>query len=619
METNNLANENYKKLMEIFPDAITETIDDEGNIVHAIDKDVLMQEINSNIIDDNKERYQLTWPDKKKSIILSNTPTTNTLRLNKEKSSSKDGLSKEINSSNIFIEGDNLEGLKIIRETYLGKIRMIYIDPPYNTGTDYIYKDKFYSTMEEYTKKSGEIDEYGNRLKTNTENNGRFHTDWLNMIYPRIRIAKDLLSNDGVIFVSIDYNENFNMRHILDEVFGQTHFIGEICWESKTKSQNTITSFNKLQPKCESILVYSKDPKRKFNLIPLEEKKYPMTDEHGVYREYTVELMNANGIRGRESMIFGISDGKTTIFPPEGKQWKIGKAKIEEYKDQGNLFIRNGKVIIKMRPEFENNVKFEPFWGFFSKDIGTAESAKKELSSLIKNHGFETVKPIELIQKLIFHATDKNDIILDFFSGSGTTASAIIKANSIDNGNRKFILMQLPVKFDKSSDTYKEGFTTICDMAEERIKREAMLIKRKTCADIDYGFRCFKVDTSNMKNVYYSSKEYNQSDLQLFEDIIKPNRASIDLLIQVMLDLGIDLSSRIDELIINNNKVFIVEDGYLYACFDKSISEKTVKEIALNHPFFAVFRDLGMENDSVLTNFDQIFKTYSPNTKRRII
>lgn len=414
MKTENIADKNYEILSKMFPNALTETItgyDDDGKpiVERAIDADVLRQEISCKVVEGKDERYQFTWPDKKKAVLLANTPINKTLRPCREESVDFD------NTENLYIEGDNLEVLKLLHETYLGKIKMIYIDPPYNTGNDFVYEDDFTQSIDEYRENSGQFDDVGNRMVQNIESNGRFHTDWLNMIYPRLKLAKDLLCEDGVIFVSVDYNENFNMRKLLDEIFGQAAFIGEIYWESKTKSQNTITAFNKLQPKAEMILVYSKQEKRRFNLIKKGEKEYPFIDERGKYREHILEVMNANGIRGRETMVFDISDGVATVSLPNGKQWKLGQDQVSIYKSAGDLFVRDNKVIIKMRPEYERVDTTEPFWGFFSKELGTAESAKKELKSIIGSHGFETVKPVEIIKRLIYHSTCDNDIICDFF------------------------------------------------------------------------------------------------------------------------------------------------------------------------------------------------------------
>lgn len=590
--------ENIAKIATLFPNCVTEAKDENGEITHKIDFDMLKQELSNSLVEGREERYQFTWPDKKQAILTANAPINKTLRPCREESVDFD------NTENLYIEGDNLEVLKLLQETYLGKIKMIYIDPPYNTGNDFVYKDDFAQESAEYMSNSGQTDESGNRLVANTESNGRFHTDWLNMIYPRLKLAKDLLSDDGFIFASIDYNENFNLRSVMNEIFGETNFVGEIYWESKTKSQNTTTSFNKLQPKAEMIFVYSKNQMQRFNLIVTGKKEYPMSDEQGIYREYPLELMNANGIRGRESMIFDISDGVSTVSPPEGKQWQLGQDQVATYRKGGNLFIRDGKVIIKMRPEFERSETTEPFWGFFNKELGTAESAKKELNSLLDNHGFETVKPIEIMRRLVHHATDKDSIVLDFFSGSGSTAHAVMLKNSEDGGHRKFICVQIPENAGERS-----SFSTICEIGKERIRRAAKKIAEENPeAKFDGGFRVLKCDSSNMQDVYYSPDDLHKQDL--FKDNIKTDRSAEDLLFQVMLDLGIMLSSKIETKKIDGKTVFYVEGNYLVACFDDNVDEKTITEIAKEKPYYFVMRDSSMANDSVATNFEQIFKTY---------
>lgn len=619
MKTENIADKNYEILSKMFPNALTETItgyDDDGKTIveRAIDADVLRQEISCKVVEGKDERYQFTWPDKKKAVLLANTPINKTLRPCREESVDFD------NTENLYIEGDNLEVLKLLHETYLGKIKMIYIDPPYNTGNDFVYEDDFTQSIDEYRENSGQFDDVGNRMVQNIESNGRFHTDWLNMIYPRLKLAKDLLCEDGVIFVSVDYNENFNMRKLLDEIFGQAAFIGEIYWESKTKSQNTITAFNKLQPKAEMILVYSKQEKRRFNLIKKGEKEYPFIDERGKYREYILEVMNANGIRGRETMVFDISDGVATVSLPNGKQWKLGQDQVSVYKSAGDLFVRDNKVIIKMRPEYERVDTTEPFWGFFSKELGTAESAKKELKSIIGSHGFETVKPVEIIKRLIYHSTCDNDIICDFFSGSATTAHATMELNAEDGGNRKFILIQLPESIDEKSESYKAGYKNICEIGKERIRRAVKKIAEENPkAKFDGGFRVLKCDSSNMKDIYYTPSETQQSLFDTYADNIKEDRTPEDLLFQVMLDLGVLLSSKIEETTIAGKQVFNVADGFLIACFDNDVTEETVKAVAEKKPYYAVFRDSSMANDSVATNFDQIFASISPETVRKVL
>lgn len=619
MQTANLADEKLKKLLELFPNIATEAIDSEGDLVRAIDKDILTQEINSIVVEGRQERYQFTWPGKKKAIALANTPINKTLRLNIEKSIGKDGDQGKIDSENIYIEGDNLETLKLLRETYLNAIDVIYIDPPYNTGDDYIYCDDFSIADEEYKNISGEFSNEKQRLVKNLDSNGRFHTDWLNFMYPRLLIAKDMLSKEGVLFLSIDYHENANARKVLDELLGPDAFIGEIYWESKTKSQNTKTAYNKLQPKAEMILVYSKNSKRRFNLSVLGEKEYPLIDDNGKYREYLLEVMNSDGVRGRETMVYPITIDGITINPPNGKQWKIGQEQIELYKKNNDLFLRDGKIFIKMRPNQERSNITEPFWGFIDKSIGTAESAKKELSNILPNHGFETVKPVELIKKLIFHASNTESIILDFFSGSATTAEAVLKLNQEDNGKRKYIVIQLPVPYAEGSLGYKAGYRTLCDLGQKRIIAAMSNINTST-VDFDKGFRVLYLDSSNMKDIYYEPTKYQQLELDLFENNIKPDRDNYDLLIQVMLELGIELSTSINMILYNQKEVYTVGDNYLVSYLDtKTLTEDLVIYLAKLKPVYVVFNNQSFDNDSLLSNIEQIFNTYSPDTKRMVI
>jgi adenine-specific DNA-methyltransferase len=644
MRSPSLADEKFATLAALFPNAVTETKNENGAIVRAIDKDVLEQEINAVVVDGGRERYQFTWSDKCKSILLANAPIAAALRPCRKESVDFD------NTENLYIEGDNLDVLKLLRETYLNKVKMIYIDPPYNTGNDFVYNDDFDEAEGEFLIRDGYYDDDGNRMRENKDSNGRFHTDWLNMIYPRLRIARDLLTDDGVIFISIDYNENYNCRTILNEIFGASNFIGEIYWESKTKSQNTSTAYNKLQPKAEMILVYAKQNKRRFNLLTKGSKNYPCSDEQGEYREYPLEVMNASGIRGRESMVYDVDDGVSTVSPPAGKQWQLGQAQVAAYKAGGNLFIRDGKVIIKMRPDFERGENTEPFWGFFSKDMGTAESAKKELSEILGRHGFETTKPVNIVKRLALHATEGDDTIMDFFSGSATTAHAVMQLNAEDGGRRKFIMVQILEVCDEKSEAFKAGFKNICEIGKERIRRagdkikseilnlsgggggknnaefgmqnEELKIKTTKTAqnsELDAGFRVLKLDSSNMEDVYYTPEEFcekaqNQPNLDRFMDNIKEDRSDEDLLFQVMLELGIPLSAKIKQ----EGDIFYVNDNYLIACF-KRVDSPLITKIAKCKPNFAVFRDSAFASDSAMVNFDQIFNTYSPDTVKKVL
>jgi len=615
MKTANLSQENVEKIKALFPNAVTEIIKD-GKVTLAVDFDVLKQELSESLISEGQERYQMTWPDKRKSVVLANSSISATLRPCREESVDFD------TTQNLYIEGDNLDVLKLLRETYLGKVKMIYIDPPYNTGSDFIYNDDFTEDSDEYMGNSGQYDEQGNRLVKNLDSNGRFHTDWLNMIYPRIRVARDLLSDDGIIFVSIDYNENFNMREILNEVFGSSNFVGEIYWESKTKSQNTLTAYNKLQPKAEMIFVYAKNGRKRFNLILKAHKEYPFNDERGVYREHVLEVMNALGIRGRESMVFPISDGVSTVYPPEGKQWQLGQVQVATYIENKDLFIRDNKVIIRMRPTYERDETTEPFWGFFGKELGTAESAKKELSSIIEKNGFETVKPVEIIKRLVYHATEKDDIVLDFFSGSATTAHAVMQLNAEDGGNRRFIMVQLPEPCDEKSEAFKVGYKNICEIGKERIRRAGVKIKGEnglTAQNLDTGFRVLKLDSSNMQDVYYNPSSMTQSLLDTTIDNVKPDRTPMDLLFQVMLELGVELSAKIEEKQVTGKRYYIVNDNDIIACFDDDLNNDVITEIAKFQPLYAVFKDKSFATDSVGINNEQIFKTYSPITKVKVL
>lgn len=621
MHSPDKVDENIVKIGNLFPNCITETLDDNGRPVKAIDFDMLKQELSKVVVDGPKERYQFTWPDKKKSMLLANSPISATLRPCRLESVNFD------KTENLYIEGDNLDVLKLLQETYLGKVKMIYIDPPYNINATNIYKDDYSQNASIFLQLDGQYDEHGNRMTTNFDSNGRFHTDWLNMLYSRLRLARDLLVNDGIIMISIDDSGNENLLKICNEIFGEHNFVGNIAWESKTKSQNTKTAYNKLQPKIEYILVYTKGDGRRFHLINKGLKEYPFSDEQGEFREYPLEVMNATGIRGRETMIYDVSDGVSIVSPPEGKQWQLGQAQVAIYQETGNLIIRDAKVIIKMRPEFERQETTDPFWGFFSKDIGTAESAKKELTALFDiDNIFDTVKPTELIKRLLFHVSDSNSVILDFFSGSATTAHAVMQLNAEDGGKRKFIMVQIPEATDETSEAFKAGYKNICEIGKERIRRagKKILEENKAKPDIknlDIGFRVLKLDSSNMKNVYYTPEEY-VNDPGLFDQVhdnIKEDRNGEDLLFQVMLDLGIELSADIRTETIAGKNIYSVKDNYLIACFDNDVNDELITEIAKRKPFYAVLRDKSFTRDDTASNFEQIFATWSPETIKKVL
>ncbi len=610
MHTPNKADENFKKLAALFPNAVTETIDENGEVVRAIDKDVLMQEISCTVVDGKEERYQFTWPDKKKSVLLANAPISKTLRPLHSESVNFD------KTENLYIEGDNLEVLKLLQETYLGKIKVIYIDPPYNTGKDFLYKDNYAVNTTEYLGNSNQYDEDGNQMYQHTESDGRFHSKWLCDMYPRIRLAKDLLTEDGVIFISIDEKEYHNLRKICDEVFGEKNYIGDLVWEATTQPINAGSAKFGLQKKTEPILLYAKNKNNiiGFELEELEgQLSYPHQGKFGPCRFEIIEKSDAGGY-SRPSMKFAILGQ----YPREGKRWQIGEDTARLFEKQGKVEIVDGIVKKAVYPEDELDKKqYKPFWSLLTADaVGTAQTGKDELNKLMGTPvGFDTVKPTQLIKKLLSYL-GKDYCVLDFFSGSGTTAHAAMALNKEDGGTRKFIMVQIPEKCSEDSDAFKAGYNTICDLAKARLKKAINQIYGNNS---DVGFRVLKCDSSNMKDVYYSPADFDMNLLDMMADNIKEDRTPEDLLFQVMLDLGVELSSKIEETTIAGKKVFDVADGFLIACFDKDVTDETIKAIAQKQPYYFVMRDSSLANDSVATNFEQIFATYSPDTVRKVL
>lgn len=574
-----------------------------------------------NKLEDKDESYDFTWVGKRKSIIEAGAPIDKILRPDVEASKDFD------NTKNMLIVGDNLDALKLLQESYLGKIKMIYIDPPYNTGHDFVYHDNFTVKKADFednsTDSDGNVIISGDEYAENSKANGRFHSDWLSMMYPRLKLARNLLTDDGVIFISIDDNEQANLKKLCDDVFGEDNFIGNIAWESKTKSQNTKTAFDQLQPKVEHIFCYSKsNEKYHFNLLVKAQKIYDKEDEKGVYREYPLEVMNANGVRGRESMIYEIEG----ITPPDGKQWQLGHDQVAMFRDNGNLFIRNNKIILKMRPGYERSETTEPFWAFLSKEIGTAESAKKELNSILgEGHGFETVKPTSLIERLIFHASCKDSLILDFFSGSGTTGHAVMDLNAEDGGKRQYICVQLDEKTDEKSEAKKAGYDTIEQITAERLRRAGEKIKSEHPeADIDTGFRVFRVDGSNNnENIRKPLGEINQSDMFDMIDNVKKDRTPLDLLFGVIYTSALPFDLKLETRKIGENTVYtygyLDENTGLIACFDDEIPEETVKEIAKLNPLTAAFKDSSFKNSAEKINLSEHFRIISPDTRVKVI
>ena len=652
MQTANKADENFKKLAEMFPNAVTEAKDENGEIVRAIDKDVLMQEINTKVVDGNEERYQFTWPDKKKSVLLANAPINKTLRPCREESVDFD------NTENLYIEGDNLEVLKLLQETYLGKIKMIYIDPPYNTGNDFVYNDEFGMRNEEWNEVSGNYDEDGNqiagKLEKNTESNGRFHTDWLNMIYPRLKIAKDLLTDDGAIFISISDEELYNLQKVCDEIFGNRNYIANLIWQS-TPGSNTGED---LKTVTENILVYCKNREQcKFSALTItSNEKYTNSDEYFEKRGgYVLNKLDRRmtGTHYSEALNYAIKlpDG-TNLFPgsttekQEHWNWRWSKSKVEWGIKNGFIVMKkndNGWAIYFKQYEKVNNddkpiIRTVPYQNLINIEGANSARGTREVMNLFDGKYFDYPKPLSLmkyIQNMLLH---KEDIILDFFSGSATTAHAIMLLNAEDGGHRKFVLVQLPEETDTKSEAYKIGYKNICEIGKERIRRAGQKIRNEQLgiknegdnsllqtpnSSLDTGFRVLKCDSSNMKEVYYNPAEYEPSLFSSLEDNIKEDRTPEDLLFQVMLDLGILLSSKIqvrsEKVGMRNYSYFDVEDGYLIACFDKNIDEEVITAIAKQKPYYFVMRDSSMATDSVATNFEQIFAAYSPDTVRNVL
>lgn len=632
MHTPNLADENFKKLAALFPNAVTETINEDGEVVRAIDADVLRQEISATVVEGSQERYQFTWPDKKKSVVLANQPIAKTLRLVREKSVGRDGTPGSIDTENIYIEGDNLDALKLLQETYLGKVKMIYIDPPYNTGNDFVYEDDFSQDADEYMGISGQFDDEGNRLVQNTESNGRFHTDWLNMMYPRLRIAKDLLSDDGIIFISIGDEEIDNLRKICDEVFGADNFRNQITVRRGAKSvQAQFETWDKLGKDFEYILMYTRNSEYRFpqQLKPLSEKKAGTWNNHWRGTDRPTMRYPIFGITPRSGQWrWGEDRSKKAIINYAYLIEELGENPTQEQIDlwyeKQNKDIDLLRLSINGKPEHyippTNTTLLNSSWN----DLLVGSSS--EIFNLFNTKVFDTAK-LTIVIKRMLNFVSKDSIILDFFSGSATTAHAVMQLNAEDGGHRKFIMVQLPEVTEDNSEARKAGYKTICDIGEERIRRAGKKILAEHNVGVgggrhlhpDVGFRVFRVDSSNMKDVYYRPKDTKQGELKFKADNIKEDRTSEDLLFQVMLDLGVLLSSKIEENTIDGKKVFSVADDYLIACFDKDVTDETVKAIAQKKPFYAVFRDAGIASDSVMTNFEQIFETYSPKTQRKVL
>ena len=626
---------NVAKIRELFPNCVTERINNEGKLEHAIDFDMLKQELSDHVVDGLQERYQFTWPDKRKAILAANAPINKTLRPCREESVDFD------NTENLYIEGDNLEVLKLLQETYLGKVKMIYIDPPYNTGNDFVYEDDFKQSADEYIDNSGQLDEEGNRLVANTESNGRFHTDWLNMIYPRLKLAKDLLSEDGVIFISIDDNEVDNLRKICDEVFGEENF----------KSNSIIINnrggrdYGGIALQHDYILIYSKNIIATLNPINETDKQFQYYDEYGGFN--LMELRNRNikfNDKNRPNLCYpfyvnpnnadknGLLElslepkiGFIEVYPAKsnGVQtvWRWGKE--EKARDNINKEIfgkenRNGGYMIVQK--YRKSTKMQR--SVWDEKEFVNERGTEAIKDLLDKAYFNYPKSVYTIKRVLELGSSKNSLILDFFSGSATTAHAVMQLNAEDGGKRKFIMVQLPEVCAENSEAYKAGYKNICEIGKERIRRAGKKIKEEnplTTQDLDIGFRVLKCDSSNMEDVYFTPKEYMDKQQSLFVDNIKKDRNDEDLLFDAMLKLDTPLSSKIEKLNIAGKTVYNVAQGHLMACFDKDVTDEVITAIAKEMPSYFVMRDSSQADDSVAINFEQIFNTYSPQTVRRVL
>ena len=618
MQTADGVQDNISRIAELFPECITEVNDQMGGVKRSIDFDKLRQLLSSDIVEGNEERYQFTWPDKRKAILAANAPISATLRPCPEESVDFD------TTQNLYIEGDNLDVLKCLKETYLHKVKMIYIDPPYNTGNDFVYEDDFAESAAEYLVNSGQFDEQGNRLVTNTESNGRFHTDWLNMIYPRLKVARDFLTEDGVIFISIDDNEVENLRKVCDEIFGESNFIATLVWERAYSPKNDAKYISNSH---DYVLMYAKSAAN-FVIGRLERTaeanaRYsnPDNDPRGVWKPSDMSVKTYNA----ECDYSITTPSGRVVEPPAGRCWSLSRNAFRERLQDNRIWFGSDGNSVPCIKRFITELKHDgmaPTSILFYKDVGHSQEGAQEVVSLFGDKGvFDGPKPVRLLERLITLANLKEDsIVLDFFSGSATTAHAVMKKNVEKEKNCRFIMVQLPEEVsDKKKD---QGYKNICEIGKERIRRAGAKIKEENpekAQNLDTGFRVLKLDSSNMKDVFYSPKETSQLEMFTLVDNVKDDRTSEDLLFQVMLELGATLDSKIEESVVDGKTIYNVADGYLVACFDQEVSDDVVKAIAKMQPTYAVLRDTSLANDATATNFEQIFKTYAPNTTTKIL
>ena len=629
MQSPNLADANIVKIAELFPNCISEAKDENGMLRWVVDFDLLRQELSANLVEGPRERYTLSWPGKNEAILTANAPIAKTLRPCEEESVDFE------NTKHLYIEGDNLDVLKLLQETYLNTIKVISIDPPYNTGNDFIYEDDFAEDTETFLKRSNQKDELGNRMAANTESNGRFHSDWLSMMYPRLKLARNLLRDDGVIFISIDDNEVHNLRKVCDEVFGEKNFLANVIWEKKYTRTNDARYFSDNH---DHVVIFCKN-KDKFTLNRLQRTK----DQDDAYNNSDNDkngpwkLTPLQAKSGSDSNFLHIFPNGVKWTPPAGRFSAFSHEKLNEmYHLEELYFGKDGKGVPQKKTYLKNVKGLVPVTIWTHQEVGQNHEANNEMKEIFGQQVFDNPKPVRLLRRMLEIGTNITDcsIVLDFFSGSATTAHATMLLNAEDGGNRKFIMVQLPEPCDEKSEAFKAGYKTIAEIGKERIRRAGKKIKdeweakQPTLLDapsaantLDIGFRVFKVDTSNMKEVYYTPDELKQNNLELFKDHIKPDRNPEDLLFQVILDWGLydGLSLPIAKETIDGKTVFVVDTNVLLACFDSGITEELVKKLAKHKPLRAVFRDDAFGSDSVKINVEQIFKLLSPGTEVKSI
>ncbi len=623
MQTPNITEQNMEQIAKLFPNVMTESQDEQGNNKRAIDFDLLKQSLSSVLVDDADERYRLDWPGKKSALLKANTPITKTLRPCREDSVNFDS------TENVYIEGDNFEVLKILQESYLGKIKMIYIDPPYNTGKDFIYKDNFAAKKADYEEELGTTDEEDNKLFKNTDTNGRFHSDWLSMMYERLVVARDLLKDDGVIFISIDDGEQASLKQMCDEIFGIDNFIANFLWEKRITRENRKVVSNRH----DHLLCYIKDSSgaaRILNLLPMNDEaisryKNPDSDKRGIWTSVPAIAQAGHGTKSQFYTLTTPSGRK--IDPPSGSCWRYTSTKMNEAIDDNRIwFGSDGNGVPRIKKfitEGQQGLTVESLW--WAKEVGTNDTAKRELTKLFDGSAvFDTPKPPTFIERMLLIATDQASIVLDFFAGTSPTAHAAMQLNAEDNGNRKFIMVQLPEVTDEKSEAHKAGYKTIAEIGKERIRRAGKKIvednqDKENINKLDIGFRVYKTDSSNMKEVYYHPEQLTQDDIFALESNIKEGRKPDDLLTQVILDLGLELNLPIEQKVMHGNNVFIVQTNALVACFDNNINIKIIDEIAQLKPFKVVFKDASFSASKDRINLEERFKRLSPETLITVI